>query len=270
MNTTTYLGKKPLTADHEPALPGVGDRICGASFRGAIGDCTRTKGHPLEGPEGFHQGAHGYAWTETPEEAPAPVAYRRRTSAYTLRVAAEPGDLRGQLDAALAALPADAGVIDQHYATEEGGAYVSVTWRSSSPEEAAAVSAEVLEKLGRPEAYLTTGLGVHRRVVEHFPARAEEALAETTARVTGSRAATVRVERRNEDGTLSVEAEGAWGRRGTVEDRMAKFVEEHRARGHDATFTVAGAPGTGRGTWCSTCKTYGPNNIRVLSPEETR
>lgn len=77
MNTTTYIGKKPLTGDHEPALPGVKERICGASFRGAIGDCTRTKGHPLEGPEGFHQGAHGYAWTEKPEAAEEEVTYER-------------------------------------------------------------------------------------------------------------------------------------------------------------------------------------------------
>lgn len=56
----------------------------------------------------------------------------------------------------------------------------------------------------------------------------------------------------------------------TTLDQMTAWVEAHRAQGHDAHFTVAGAPGTGRGTWCFTCREDGPDDIRILTPEEVR
>lgn len=109
-----------------------------------------------------------------PDEDPAPAAYRRATSAYALRIAAQSDDLRAELDYALAAVPPGVGIIDQHYATEEGSGYVSLSFRSKSPEAAAAVSQVVLRNLygdrAHPGAVLTTGLGIHRRVVAEFSA----------------------------------------------------------------------------------------------------
>lgn len=97
------------------------------------------------------------------------AAYRRRTSAYSLRIAAKPGDLRAQLDAVVAALPAEVGLSDQHYAAEEGDSgYLSVTWRSGSPEAAVETAEKVRAGLPAADAVLHTGLGVHRRVVKEW------------------------------------------------------------------------------------------------------
>jgi hypothetical protein len=57
-----YLGRLPMERDHVRATEDFRRTACLAVARGAIGDCTRTKGH-----DGPHQGAQGYAWTELPE-----------------------------------------------------------------------------------------------------------------------------------------------------------------------------------------------------------
>lgn len=55
-----------------------------------------------------------------------------------------------------------------------------------------------------------------------------------------------------------------------IEDQISAWVAAHREQGHDATVTVAGAPGSGTGSWCGTCKTYGPNTFRVLTLGDVR
>lgn len=88
----------------------------------------------------------------------------RRTSPYTLQVAASPGaDLPEALDALLDRLPDGTGWIDRHYATEDGEPYVSVTFRTANDETARRISEETLT--AGEEARLLTGLGVHRRLV---------------------------------------------------------------------------------------------------------
>lgn len=57
---STYMGRTPDTGDHVKAEAGAKDRMCLASYAGAIGDCVRPKGH-----EGWHQGAQFYSWRET-------------------------------------------------------------------------------------------------------------------------------------------------------------------------------------------------------------
>lgn len=57
MTDQKYLGRTADTGDHVKAVPGFKERACLASFRGAIGDCVRPKGHA-----GPHQGAEMYAW----------------------------------------------------------------------------------------------------------------------------------------------------------------------------------------------------------------
>lgn len=55
-----------------------------------------------------------------------------------------------------------------------------------------------------------------------------------------------------------------------ITDQLVAWIEQHEAQGHDAFMTVAGAPGTGLGTYCATERIHGPSTIRILTPEEVR
>lgn len=50
------------------------------------------------------------------------------------------------------------------------------------------------------------------------------------------------------------------------EQSPAEWVAEHRLQGHDATLTQIAAPGYGTGSWCWTCKEYGPSRGGILAP----
>lgn len=49
-----------------------------------------------------------------------------------------------------------------------------------------------------------------------------------------------------------------------------EWVERHRAQGHDATLTSVAAPGWGQGSWCHTCREYGPSTGGILTEEDVR
>ncbi len=49
-------------------------------------------------------------------------------------------------------------------------------------------------------------------------------------------------------------------------DEIMAWVQAHRDQGHAADPTVVGAPG--RGSWCHTCREYGPSTVRILTLEE--
>lgn len=51
-------------------------------------------------------------------------------------------------------------------------------------------------------------------------------------------------------------------------DEIMAWVQAHRDQGHAADPTVVGAPGIGRGSWCHTCREYGPSTVRILTLEE--
>lgn len=54
-------------------------------------------------------------------------------------------------------------------------------------------------------------------------------------------------------------------------DEIIQWVQAHLDKGHDATITVIAAPGTGNGSWCFTCREYGPRaGVRILTPGEVR
>lgn len=50
----------------------------------------------------------------------------------------------------------------------------------------------------------------------------------------------------------------------------AGWAAMHCGFGHNATTTQIAAPGTGIGSYCWTCKEYGPSTGRILTPEEVR
>lgn len=53
-------------------------------------------------------------------------------------------------------------------------------------------------------------------------------------------------------------------------DEIMTWVQAHRDRGHAADPTIIAAPGIGRGSWCHTCREYGPRTVRIPSLNEVR
>ena len=49
-----------------------------------------------------------------------------------------------------------------------------------------------------------------------------------------------------------------------------EWVDDHRARGHDAHTTTVAAPGYGTGSYCFTCTTYGPATGGILTIGDVR
>lgn len=97
------------------------------------------------------------------------TATLRRTSVYSLRVAQDRTGSDAALDV-LAAQVHDTGAVvtDTHAAKQGGTPYVSISFRiPSSDVDALALASALLDaaELTDAEAYLHTGLGVHRRVL---------------------------------------------------------------------------------------------------------
>lgn len=53
-------------------------------------------------------------------------------------------------------------------------------------------------------------------------------------------------------------------------DAGEAWVQDHLDRGHDAHWTTVGAPGYGWGTYCFTCRDYGPSNEGILTMSDVR
>lgn len=98
------------------------------------------------------------------------LATLRRTSVYSLRVAQDRAGADALLDL-LAGIATEAGAIvtDTHAASQGGTTYVSISVRIPTSDADAIDLTGVLLKgadVAKREAYLHTGLGAHRRVID--------------------------------------------------------------------------------------------------------